>query len=48
VYSRKKPPNRCGFVACAIGPRNINECLQLAPIHKGSARDSVEKAEPGG
>ena len=48
VYSRKKPPNRCGLVACAIGPRNINECLQLAPIHKRSARGSVEKAEPGG
>ena len=48
VYSCGKPANRCGFVACAVGPRNINECLQLAPILNRSARRFAEKAELGG
>jgi hypothetical protein len=48
VYSRRTPANRCGFVACAVGPRNINECLQLAPIRKWSARRFAETAELGG
>jgi hypothetical protein len=47
VFSGNKPPNRCGLVACAIEPRNINECLQLAPILNRTAHGFAEKAEPG-
>jgi hypothetical protein len=45
---QQKASNPCGLVACAIGPHNINECLQPAPILKRSARSFAKKAESGG